>query len=146
MKPFGSKSKNFLDSQEFLEKFHFSFSISILRHFYFTFHSRSQNICSSLFILEMSEPDFHFTFHLSKKVREIFFTFTFRTSNINSPRTLKNTTENLEKFSPQKLFLEAKSLFPLCGGLSLRSWDSLSLTSPALPYRLIHSTTPSVSE
>ena len=32
----------------------------------FTFHSlsRYQGIFISLFILEMSEPDFHFTFHL----------------------------------------------------------------------------------
>ena len=46
---------------------HFSLSISILRHFHFTFHSRSryQGIFISLFILEMSEPDFHFTFHFS---------------------------------------------------------------------------------
>ena len=75
--------KNFLNSEEFLENsreislldldleaisFHFSFSISILRHFHFTFHSRSryQGIFISLFILEMSETDFHFTFHFSK--------------------------------------------------------------------------------
>ena len=96
----------FLDSQEFLENsreisfldldleafsFHFSLSISISRHFHFTFHSRSrsQGICISLFILEMSESDFHFTFHFSnKKWRRIFFTFTSRTFNIHSRRTL----------------------------------------------------------
>ena len=72
----------FLDSQEYLENsreislldldleafsIHFSLSISTLRHSHFTFHSRSryQGIFISLFILEMSEPDFHFTFHFS---------------------------------------------------------------------------------
>ena len=96
----------FLNSQEFLENsreisllaldleafsFHFSLSISISRHFHFTFHSRSriQGICFSLFILEMSESDFHFTFHFSnKKWKRIFFTFTSRTFNFHSRRTL----------------------------------------------------------
>ena len=70
---------------------HFSLSISILRHFHFTFHSRSryQGIFISLFILEMSEPDFHFTFHFSKWVNQISISlFTSRTSNIHSRRTL----------------------------------------------------------
>ena len=72
------KLSGFLDSREILENsreislldldleaflFHFSFSISILSYFHFTFHSRSrlQGFFISLFILEMSEPDFHFT-------------------------------------------------------------------------------------
>ena len=70
---------------------HFSLSISILRHFHFTFHSRSryQGIFISLFILEMSETDFHFTFHFSKWVNQIFISlFTSRTFNIHSRRTL----------------------------------------------------------
>ena len=58
--------------QEFsriLEKFHFSISIS--RHFHFTFHSRSrfQGIFISLFTLEMSERKNKFTFHFSKRVK-----------------------------------------------------------------------------
>ena len=70
---------------------HFSLSISILRHFHFTFHSRSryQGIFISLFILEMSEPDFHFTFHFSKWVNQISISlFTSWTSNIHSCRAL----------------------------------------------------------
>ena len=58
-----------LVSREFSRIFFlFHFSISISRHFHFTFHSRSrsQGIFISLFILEMSETDFHFTFHFSK--------------------------------------------------------------------------------
>ena len=54
--------------QEFsriLEKFHFSISIS--RHFHFTFHSRNwlDTFLFHFSLLEMSEPDFHFTFHFS---------------------------------------------------------------------------------
>ena len=78
---------------------HFSLSISILRHFHFTFHSRSryQGIFISLFILEMSEPDFHFTFHFSKWVNQISISlFTSRTSNIHSRRTLGQTYEEME--------------------------------------------------
>ena len=78
--------------------FLFHFSISISRHFHFTFHSRSrsQGICISLFILEMSESDFHFTFHFSnKKWKRIFFTFTSRTFNIHSRRTLATLTNIL---------------------------------------------------
>ena len=58
--------KNF---SRILEKFHFSISIS--RHFHFTFHSRSrfQGIFISLFTLEMSERKNKFTFHFSKKVK-----------------------------------------------------------------------------
>ena len=76
------KFSGFLDSREILENsreislldldleaisFHFSFSISILRHFSFTSHSwsRYRGILISLFILKMSEPDYHFTFHFS---------------------------------------------------------------------------------
>lgn len=80
---------------------HFSLSISILRHFHFTFHSRSryQGIFISLFILEMSEPDFHFTFHFSKWVNQISISlFTSRTSNIYSRRTLQQC---FDKSSPR---------------------------------------------
>ena len=56
--------KNF---SRILEKFHFSISIS--RHFHFTFHSRSQGIFISLFILEMSERKTKFTFQFSKRVK-----------------------------------------------------------------------------
>ena len=76
---------------------HFSLSTSILRHFHFTFHSRSryQGIFISLFILEMSEPDFHFTFHFSKWVNQISISlFTSRTSNIHSRRALTQTWGN----------------------------------------------------
>ena len=60
-----SREISLLDLEAF--SIHFSLSISILRHSHFTFHSRSryQGIFISLFILEMSEPDFHFTFHFS---------------------------------------------------------------------------------
>ena len=82
----------------------------------FTSRSRSRGIFTSLFTLEKSEPDFHFTFHFSDKVKEIylslftsrkewtrflfhfsllgkserdlFFTFTSRTFNTHSRRTL----------------------------------------------------------
>ncbi len=61
-----------LVSREFsriILKFHFSISIS--RHFHFTFHSRSrfQGIFISLFTLEMSERKNKFTFHFSKRVK-----------------------------------------------------------------------------
>ena len=87
------------DSQEF------HFSISISRHFCFTFHfsKRVKQIWISLFtsrskwrrfffslsILEKSEANFHFTFHFSVGVKEIFISlFTSRNSNIYSRRTL----------------------------------------------------------
>ena len=85
----------------------------------FTSRSRSRGIFISLFILEKSEPDFQFTFHFSEKVKEIylslftsrkewtrflfhfsllgkserdlFFTFTSRTFNTHSRRTLITT-------------------------------------------------------
>ena len=47
----------------------FHFLISISRHFHFTFHSRSQGIFISLFILEMSERKTKFTFQFSKRVK-----------------------------------------------------------------------------
>ena len=71
-------SRNF-EFSRILEKFHFSISIS--RHFHFTFHfsKRVNQIFISLFtsrkewirfsfhfsLLEKSETDFHFTFHFS---------------------------------------------------------------------------------
>ena len=88
----------------------FHFSISISRHFCFTFHfsKRVNQIWISLFtsrskwrrfffslsILEKSEANFHFTFHFSVGVKEIFISlFTSRNSNIYSRRTLVHTSQ-----------------------------------------------------
>jgi len=59
-----TKSKNFLDPQEFLEKFHFSISIS--RRFYFTFHfsKRVNLIFISLFTSRREWIRFKFHFSL----------------------------------------------------------------------------------
>ena len=50
-----------------LEPFSFHISISIARHFHFTFHSRKEWIRFSFHfsLLEMSATDFHFTYHFS---------------------------------------------------------------------------------
>ena len=64
-----TKSKNFLDSREFLEN---SREISLLDLDLeaFSFHFS---------LLEKSESDFHFTFHFSKRVKQIFISlFTSR--------------------------------------------------------------------
>ena len=111
---------------------HFSLSISILRHFHFTFHSRSryQGIFISLFILEMSEPDFHFTFHFSKWVNQISISlFTSRTSNIYSRRTLGCTA------LPDG---RCTSIFTLPKYFSLRcSFETLTgFHFPVFPFRL----------
>ena len=61
--------KNF---SRILEKFHFW--ISILRHFYFTFHSRSRfwGLFISLFFLDLDLKAFSFHFSFSKWVKLIF--------------------------------------------------------------------------
>ena len=84
--------------QEFsriLEKFHFSISIS--RQFHFTFHSRSRSwdIFISLFTLDLDIKAFSFHFSFSKLVNHIFisllemsepdFHFTFHFSNFQYP-------------------------------------------------------------
>ena len=68
--------KNF---SRILEKFHFSISIS--RHFHFTFHSRKEWTRFSVHfsLLGKSERDLSFTFHFSKRVNQIFISlFTSR--------------------------------------------------------------------
>ena len=92
----------FFGFREFLENFQ---EISNSREFsrIFTSRSRSRCIFISLFtprkewirfsfhfsLLEKSESDFHFTFHVSKRVKQIFISlFTSRTFNIHSRRTL----------------------------------------------------------
>ena len=83
---FSRISQNFW---KILEKFHFL--ISILRHFQFTFYSRSRfwDIFISLFTLDLDIKAFSFHFSFSKWVNQIFISlFTSRTSNIHSRRTL----------------------------------------------------------
>ena len=84
-KEFVTKCENFLDFfilknfSKFLEKFHFSISIS--RHFQFTFHSRSRfwDIFISLFTLDLDIKAFSFHFSFSKWVNQIFISlFTSR--------------------------------------------------------------------
>ena len=99
-----------IEFSRILEKFHFSISIS--RHFHFTFHfsKRVNQIFISLFtsrkqwnrfsfhfsLLEKSESNFHFTLHFSKRVKQIFISlFTFRTFNIHSRRTLRGVSSPL---------------------------------------------------
>ena len=86
--------KNF---SRILEKFHFSISIS--RHFHFTFHSRKEWTRFSVHfsLLGKSERDLSFTFHFSKRVNQIFislftsrkkwkrFIFHFHFSNFQYP-------------------------------------------------------------
>ena len=85
MKSICNKILNFLDFlilknfSKILEKFHFSISIS--RHFQFTFHSRSRfwDIFISLFTLDLDIKAFSFHFSFSKWVNQIFISlFTSR--------------------------------------------------------------------
>jgi len=82
----GNFSKIFKKFQ-FLEKFHFSISVS--RHFHFTFHlsKRVNQIFISLFTSRKEWIKFLFQFSLLEK-SETDFHFTSRTFNINSRRTL----------------------------------------------------------
>ena len=103
----------------------------------FTSRSRSRGIFTSLFTLEKSEPDFHFTFHFSDKVKEIylslftsrkewtrflfhfsllgkserdyFFTFTSRTFNTHSRRTLVlSPSVYFRRYTCYKLYIRYK--------------------------------------
>ena len=83
------KCSKFIDSQEFARNV----------------TSQSWSIFISLFILEMSEPDFQFTFHLSKKMKEIYFSLSLLglpLSKIHSRRTLRwaQVDENGWKYPP----------------------------------------------
>ena len=90
------KFLNFLILKNFskiLEKFHFSISIS--RHFQFTFHSRSRfwDIFISLFTLDLDIKAFSFHFSFSKWVNQIFISlFTSRNEISISPLKLPIST------------------------------------------------------
>ena len=98
--------KNF---SRILEKFHFSISIS--RHFHFTFHSRKEWTRFSVHfsLLGKSERDLSFTFHFSKRVNQIFislftsrkkwkrFIFHFHFSNFQYPLS-QDTVVTFETF------------------------------------------------
>ena len=80
-----------------------------LRHFHFTFHSRSRypGIFNSLSILEMSEPDFHFTFH--------FLNFQYPLLQGTGPPPLKpkkglNLQTKPTKIDPTRSFLPSPKL------------------------------------
>ena len=95
-----TKSKNFLDSQKFLEISR-EISLTNLDLEAFSFHFSP---------LEKSESDFHFTFYFSKRVNQFFILlFTSRTFKIHSRRTL-HKSEGRQRC----LYDHSSSCVPLC--------------------------------